>query len=341
MGSHQTLLAVAILSGVLGAGAGSLWRSSTPHPTQTPTDQAGGTLPGATQAPPEVLDAVLDTAERAMLDGESTKAAAVLEAAVSDWPEDRVLWLALARIRTRLPDGAPAAYEAYQTALRLGGAEGSSAQDEFEAGTAASRAGLDEQAVEHYRSAEAIDPTDPRFPLYASQVLTRLHRSGEARAALFRATRLDEHLSIAWGSLAQLALTENRPGVALQYIAKAREQEPLVTAWRVIEARALNRLNRPAEAIAVIEGVSGGERLSTPVIRLFAQSAAMVGRPKDAAARYGEAVNAHPADGALVLEAAEWFERAGDMAEALRLARHASMLGQDRAAEMVHRLEDE
>jgi len=276
-----------------------------------------------------------------MLDGEPAKAVVVLEAAVSDWPEDRVLWLALARSRTRIPDGALDAYRAYQTALRLGSAEGSSAIEEFEAGTAASRAGLDEAAVEHYRSAEAIDPTDPRFPLYAAQVLTRLKRPDQARASLFRATQLDEHLSIAWGSLAELALKENRPGVALQYIAKAREQEPMVTAWRVIEARALNRQNRPADALAIIEGVSSGERMAMPVVRLYARSAAMLGRPQDAAARFGEAVKTHPTDGVVVLEAAEWFERAGNKEQAIRLARHASMLGQDRAAEMVRRLEDE
>ncbi len=330
MATARTALLVAILSAGVGAGAGGVWRMNTGQ-----TSDAAVEPDGPRQAPPETLDAVLATAERAMLDSEPSKAAAVLEAAVADYPEDRVLWLALARTRTRLADGALSAHEAYEAALALGSGM---AEDEFEAGTAANRAGLPERAIEHYRAAEAADPTDARFPLYAAQVLMGLDRPDEARASLFRATQLDEHLAIAWGSLAELALRENRPGVALQYLAKAREQQPRVTAWRVIEARARNRLNEPAEALAALEGVGEEDRLSLPVVRLYATSAAMLGNNEEAAARFLEAAQRYSTDGRVWLEAATWLERAGDNAGAIRAAMHAGMLGEDRAREMVDRL---
>ena len=331
MGDLLKLMAVGVASAAVGAGGGVVWTALRPQPVAAeaaPTDLS--------VAPPKTLDAVLQTAERAMLDADPSKAVTVLEAAVRQHEGDPALWLALARARTRLPDGALGAYEAYQSALRTGS---QTAQNEFEAGTAASRAGLDQAALEHYRAAEALEPQDPRFPLYAAQVLLRLGATDEARGSLFRATRLDEHLAIAWGSLGELALRENRPSVALQYIARAREQEPRVTAWRVIEARAHNRMGSPQEALAALDGINDAEQLSGPVLRLYGETAALLNRPRDAAERYAQAVLARPKDAELALETAVWFERAGDGASALRLARHARMLGHEPAEAMVKRLE--
>jgi hypothetical protein len=64
----------------------------------------------------------------------------------------------------------------------------------------------------------------------------------------------------------------------------------------------------------------------------------MLQRPGDAAAIFANAVEARPRHPELAFEAAVWYERAGDLANARAFAERASMLGSEPGRQMVERL---
>ncbi len=316
---------------VLGAAAGFVWRGvSTSTPERTAAFEPA-------EAPPETLDAVLATAQRAMLDNKPEQAAAVLEAAVSDWPGDADIWRALARVRTRLDGQQDAALEAFRQVIESGAA---TAEDLFQGGTAAHRAGDAERAIEWYREALERSPRNPEPLIFEAQVLIELDRLEEAKAALAKAANIDPFRAIAWGSLAEVLLRLDEPGASLEAVTRARQLEPRVAAWRTIEARAHLALDAPEEAVKALAGVEGADRLSLPVVRLHARASAALGRADVAAQRFVEAARSRRTDAALWLEAAQWAKRAGDRGAARQLAQHAAMLGSDEAAALVRTLDE-
>lgn len=281
-------------------------------------------------------ETILASAETLVRQGKHAQAETVLTTAVREQPEDQELRLALAGVLV-LQSKLAAAYEHYEAALAIGPR---TPEVEFTAGTVASRLDRLDRAEEHFSAAQAGDTSDPRFPLYLAQVQMKAGQTGAARKNLLIATRLDENLAIAWGSLAELSLREGEPNVALQVIGRARDLEPAVTAWRVIEARALNRLRRADEALAVLAAIPDAERRQLPVLRLIGESCGLLGRPERAVAEFEAAAAANPDDGDLLFDLAVWCERAGQHDKAARFARRAADLGVEAGAKMAERLSD-
>ncbi|MCW5776821.1 MAG: tetratricopeptide repeat protein [Phycisphaeraceae bacterium] len=289
---------------------------------------------GDRHAPARTVEAVLRAAADYMQAGERAKAEAVLSAAVREHPANPDLRLAFGEVLVAL--GRPGeAYREYEAALACG-ADGAAVH--FAAGTVASMAGLPDRAVEHFAAAQAADPTKADYPLYLAQVQLRQGDVQRAKVNLLLAARLDEGRAVVWGTLAEVALRENKADLALQHVARAREIEPRVTAWRVVEARALNRLGEPERALLALRGVEGADARSLPVLRLMGECYGLLGRPGDAAREIAQASDASPGDAELAFEAATWMERAGSPDEALRLARRAMEAGHAGAAEIAARL---
>ena len=195
-----------------------------------------------------------------------------------------------------------------------------------------------DRAEEHFAAAQATDPTDARYPLYLAQVQIGQGRSDEAKKNLLLATRLDDSLAIAWGTLAQLSLRDNEPNVALQLVGRARALEPAVSIWRMIEARACNRSGKPAQALSVLHGIPTPERQQLDVLKIVGESHGLLGAPGEAAREFEAAAAARPDDGPLLLETAVWCERIGETAKALGYAQRAEALGAEGAAKMAARL---
>ncbi len=305
--------------------------------------ERGTIAPESGSAPPggiadaETLQAVIDSAMTLVQQGEVSRAESVLAAAVREHPGDGELRLAHARTLVELKRPSEA-YAAYEAAIATG-ATGADVQ--FEAGTVANMAGRAERAVEHFSEAQRAAPTNAEYSLYLAQVQRKLGERSAARKNLLLATRSDDSLSIAWGTLADMELEDNRAGVALQYIAKARELEPREPVWRLIEARALKRQNEPGRALMVLEGIDGDDRYSLPVLRLVGECFALLGRPDDASARFVEAAERPGAAPEVLFETAIWCERAEDGDAAIKWARFAAMQGHEEAAALVRRLEGE
>ena len=73
MGDLMKLMAVGVASAAVGAGGGVVWTALRTQPLAAEAAPADLSV-----APPKTLDAVLQTAERAMLDADPAKAVTVL-----------------------------------------------------------------------------------------------------------------------------------------------------------------------------------------------------------------------------------------------------------------------
>ncbi|CAG1008282.1 hypothetical protein PHYC_03544 [Phycisphaerales bacterium] len=331
------IVAAVLLIGLLAGGVSlfiAAMRQTGPANPGTPNAPSSASVSTLRPADTATIDAILNAANEYLKTEQPQKADAILAAATLQHPDEQRLYIlhaeALASMR-RLD----AAYDAYVKALAIGPRDGES---EFAAGTLASMTGKLDRAAEHYQAAQTALKADPRPPLYLAQIQIKLHQIDEAKASLAIAGKLDPESAIVWGTLAQIALDENRLNLARQHAAKARELEPRVTMWRVLEARALRRLNQPEEALAILTPLDDIEKRDKMVLGLIGECFGLLNRPADAAALYAKAADFDPSDGPLALDTALWFERAGDKITALKYAEHAAMLSTQGAATTVERL---
>lgn len=335
--SRRNIGAVAVLAlALVGVIGGGLWALRTA--LSTPGPQQAGTSAAVSAEEAESVQQSLDAAREYIRHDKAGSAVAILRAAAERWPQDQAVRLLLGEALLSTGQG-QAAYDQYDLAVQIGP---DNPEYRHVAATIASGIGRLTEAEMHYLAAQRLDPQNPKYPLYLAQVQQKQGMKDEARVSLMLATKLDPDLGIAWASLAALALEENRPSVAQGYIRRARELEPTRLEWRLIEAKALRRENRPEAAAELLLAVPEAERLSSPAaIRELAATLGMLGRTSDAAAMYVAAVAAHPDDAEIAYEAALWLERDGQVGRAATFAAHAAARGSAPARALAERLHDE
>jgi thioredoxin-like negative regulator of GroEL len=108
--------------------------------------------------------------------------------------------------------------------------------------------------------------------------------------------------------------------------------------WRVIEARALKRQGKAADALQLLVNLGEADKRSPGVMQLIAECYGMLSRPKDAAEMYAAASDDEPGNGPWAFEAALWFERAKENARGLPYAKRAAALEVDGGAALAERL---
>jgi tetratricopeptide (TPR) repeat protein len=268
--------------------------------------------------------------------GEYAKAEGVLRLAAIETPNDQ-------EVRERLAEALLAqkksaeAYEQYTEAIRIGPRR---PDLDFAAGTMASQAGKLDLSLGHYQAAQEADKTNAAYPLYAGQVQLKLGQVDAAKASLLRAATLQPESAIAWGQLAEIALNENNTRIALQHVAKARAIQPEVLAWRLVEARAHKRIGEPAAGVKVLGGVAPADRLNREVLQTLAECHGMLSQPEKAAEEYALAAKAKPEEAEFAYQAAVWYERAGNKAEAQSFAKRAVELGHQRAPGLLAKVSE-
>lgn len=227
------------------------------------------------------------------------------------------------------------AYEQLVIALRIGPA---TPEVEFRAGLLASEIKDHDKAIEHFTAARTGAPTNSEYVLYLAQAQLAAGQRTAAKATLLACVNLDPENAIAWGTLADVFLQENKLDMAIDNVRKARALQPDVTLWRLIEARALKRRNDAEEALQLLIALPDADRHEPQVVDLVVECYAFLGRPMDAARAVGAASDFHPTNPTLALDAAQWFRRAGDAQTALRYASNAAMLGNPEAQALVSEL---
>jgi hypothetical protein len=109
----------------------------------------------------------------------------------------------------------------------------------------------------------------------------------------------------------------------------------------LVEARILNRRGEAEQAAAVLTALRADQRAEPAVLGVLAESYGLMRKPAEAAAMYAQASRAAASPNPeLAYQAALWFERAGDKAQAMSFAKTAALLGHADAADLAKRLED-
>lgn len=291
--------------------------------------------PAGRPADPRVIDEIISAVDKFESQNEQEKARVALTAATQTYPTEQSLRVRLARVLGGLNQIAES-HEQYEKAIAIGPR---SATIEFEAGAMANAAGLTQRALEHFSAAQAIDASNADYPLYLAQIQRKLGQVDDAKASLIRAGTLRPDAPVVWGTLADIALEENKPTIAKQHISRARELEPRSTPWRMIDARALNRLGQPEQALNVLAGISEQDRTLRPIARITGESLGLLNRVPEAAEMFAKASDAHADDAELALDAAISLRRAGDFTRAKTYAARASMLGNKQAEAFIQSLD--
>jgi len=287
-------------------------------------------------APSEKVESIMRSIAGLGADQRWAEARAVARAAVERYPADQRLRLRYAELLQQAGEHRPA-YEQYREALRIGPRE---AATEYLAGLAATRAGDREAALGHFQSAHDAKPSVPEYALHLGLTQFNLERFEAARASLFLAARADPDNAVAWGMLAQIALRSGNREMAREYIARARELDPVSTVWRIVEADALIHAdpNRAADLLSRIEPAD----LPRPYgLRVAKMVFGVTDRHAEAARYFAHVSDADPDNAALALETADLFERAGLVAQARIYARRALNAGETAARRMLERLDRE
>lgn len=331
------LLAIGVL-GTLVLGSAWVLRELRSTPTGTAGHAAGGGGGGGSSAAVSLgeelrsVQTVLEAARSYLRNMKPGSAEAVLSAAVEKWPTDQQVRLLYAETLLEL-GRKPESYAEYSRAIGLGAEH---AELRHAAGTLAADLGLRDDAEAHYLVAQKLDPVSPKYPLYLGQVQRDLGKTDAARASLMMAARLDPSMAMAWGTLAAMALDENRPDAAAEYIEKARAVEPQRVEWRLVEAASLRRRGKPVEALALFESLTPeAQARDARVVNEIGLSLGLLGRVGEAAALYVRAAEASPDSPDLLYEAGTWLEKDGQRERARRYIDEAARRGHEGARRVM------
>jgi tetratricopeptide (TPR) repeat protein len=321
---------VAFLAVIMIAAVILLWQSG----ALAPADAVAAPETAPLKPDHQAITASLDSARTLMKQSEWVKAETVLRVATARFPEEQEVRIALAETLLAM-DKTRESYDQYEKALAIGPRE---AKLEFAAGQVANKAGLVDRAEEHFGMAQAADRSNAAYPLMLGMVQRKRGNVEASKASMLRAANMDPDNAYAWGTLADIALNENKVDICLQHIEKARKLQPESKDWRLIEARARKRKGEANEALMLLVPLDPSQRREPQVVRLIAECYGMLGRQTEAAAAVVDASRADPTNAELAYEAATWLERSGNKAEAMMYAKQAEGLGHKDAVKLVKRL---
>lgn len=203
--------------------------------------------------------------------------------------------------------------DAYATIRALLEIDSDDPEQYFNAGTIAFKIGKLTQAAAHYQQAATMDVTNPKYPLYLAQTQVKLHEYSEAKINLLKVINLNGSVHEAFGTLAEIALIENRLDIAEQDIERARTVAPNFLKWRIVEAKIIRRKGKPEEALERLNAITDPKiRLLSEVVDEKAACWAMLGEPEKAAREYVDQVNAFPDAWMAAVHASEYYMIAGN-----------------------------
>lgn len=220
--------------------------------------------------------------------------------------------------------------EAYEVLLRLLEIDVKDPEQHFNAGILANMLGNLDASISHFEHAEVLDSSNPKHPLYLAQVLIKKYEYEKAKAQLVRVTVLDDTIPEAWGTLAEIALLQNKIDIALQHIGKARKLDENGLRWKVVEAKILLRANRPDDALLLLGSLSNPqEKYSQGVVDVTGSCWAFKNDQLKAAEVHIDHLNHNPQAWKSAVAAARYYKIAGDIANAKKWAFYAEQIAPD------------
>jgi predicted Zn-dependent protease len=193
---------------------------------------------------------------------------------------------------------------------------------------AAQMAGRPNLAMQWYRRAAELDPSDPRVPLRLAQVVFESDPA-RARRLLGDVLALDASIPEAHASLALLDALAGHADAARAHMKTAVELATDVPALRVVQARMLRVLGEPQRGAEILLALPAVDRAAEPTAAELARCWTEAGRHAAAADAWSDCFqqNAHRTDAwQFALHAAESAMLAGDEPRAAGLLRQAALL---------------
>ncbi len=164
------------------------------------------------------------------------------------------------------------------------------------AGEIAAAAGRLDTALAHFRAAGALDPANPKHPLYEAQMLMRLGRAGEARRAIDRVLAIDPGEPFAHATLASASLEARDCAAAIAHIEAARRLAPEDLALRIHEASIRRRCDQPRQGLELLVGLDEATRSQEIVTAEISECFRALGQPASAAAAWEARYRLNPRD---------------------------------------------
>ena len=179
-----------------------------------------------------------------------------------------------------------------------------------------------DQAEVHYRNAINLDPSNHRFRLHLAACYTSQKRLDDARILLMSLVNQDSSAHDAYAMLSKLYYTQNKLDMAMTQITKALDSIPISNRQQAIiyvrhMAAILRRMNKPGEALQVLESkLTETERSDPVVIDDMAMCFSMQNQFEAAALLFEEALQTSPTNWRLAANAVRWWHKAGESGKA-------------------------
>ncbi len=179
-----------------------------------------------------------------------------------------------------------------------------------------------DQAELHYRNAINLDPSNHRFRLHLAACYTSQKRLDDARTLLMSLINRDSSAHDAYAMLSKLYYTQNKLDMAMIQITRALNSIPISDRQQTIiyvrhMAAILRRMNKPSEALQVLESkLTETERNDPVVIGDMAMCFSMQNQFEAAALLFEEALQTNPTNSRLAANAVRWWHKAGEPGKA-------------------------
>lgn len=176
------------------------------------------------------------------------------------------------------------------------------------AGEAAAAAGLNEQALDSFRSAARVNNETQRAA-YEVQTVSDLNRLAEAQVALTGLLALDSDAAYSHAARATVAMHRRDHNRARYHADEARRIDAASMPLRILEATVHRRSGRADQSLVLLHDLSSPSRAAEPVARAIAESFRTLDQPGKAAMAWELRSIVHPeAWPAAAQAAAAWLE---------------------------------
>ena len=184
------------------------------------------------------------------------------------------------------------------------------------AAMATDQAGQSAACIDLYRRALELDTASVQLRVFLGFALAREGRVGEAERAFSQAAALAPDSPWPIAGLSACAIRASDPPRALELAQRARTLGPDDLSVRVAESQALRALGRAADALSLMLALDPSRRLVPEAVAEIALCHESLGHPADAARAWEELAQSPAGMRHAALEAARWWDIAGDAEQA-------------------------
>ena len=184
------------------------------------------------------------------------------------------------------------------------------------AAMATDQAGESARCIDLYRRALDLDTASVQLRVFLGFALARDGRTADAERTFSQAAALAPDSPWPLAGLSACAIRSSDPLRALELAQRARALGPEDLSLRIAESQALRATGRAPDALSLMLALEPARRLSPEAVTEIALCHESLGHPADAARAWEELAQSPAGMRHAALEAARWWDIAGDAEQA-------------------------